>query len=110
MRVKNSTKHRYRRYTTYDLLHLFLFLIYVRSKRLDFIYFTYLGGSCTWLNRSQISRPLPDDLVIPVHLEVGQEFCLRFFDQLLLVFLELLLIFSRQSLHSRLDDVAGRDI
>jgi hypothetical protein len=47
--------------------------------------------------------------VIPVHLEDGQEFRLRFLDQSLLVFLDLLLIFSRQILHSRLDDVAGRN-
>jgi hypothetical protein len=30
---------------------------------------------------------------------------MRFLDQLFLVFLKILLIFSRQSLHSRLDDV-----
>jgi hypothetical protein len=33
----------------------------------------------------------------------------RFLDQLLLVFFELLLIFSRQSFHSRLNDVGGRE-
>jgi hypothetical protein len=48
--------------------------------------------------------------MIPIHLEAGQEFALDFFDQMFFVFLEFLLIFSRQSLHSWLDDVAERDI
>ena len=39
------------------------------------------------------SVALSENLVIPIHLMVGQEFCVCFLDQLLLVFLELLLIF-----------------
>jgi hypothetical protein len=38
--------------------------------------------------------------VIPIHLEVGKNLRLCILDQLLLVFLKLMLIFSRQSLHS----------
>jgi hypothetical protein len=49
-------------------------LIYVRCKRLDFVCFTYLGGSRSRLERSQIRRPLSNDLVIHVHSEVGQNF------------------------------------
>jgi hypothetical protein len=92
------------------MLHLFSLFIYVRSKRLDLVGFTYFWGSCSRSERSQINCPLSDDLVILVHLEVGQGFRMRFLDQPLLVFLELLLIFSRQMLHSWLDDVAERDI
>jgi hypothetical protein len=56
---------------------------------------------------SQISRPLSNDLVVPVHLEVGPEFCICFLDQLLLVLLELELFVSRQGLPSQLYDIAG---
>jgi hypothetical protein len=51
-----------------------------------------------------------NDLVIPVHFEVGEELRLYFLDQLLLVLLKLLLFFSRRSFSSRLNDVAGRDV
>jgi hypothetical protein len=60
-----------------------------------------------WSKRSRTSRPLPNDLVVPIHLEVDQEFCLRFLDQLLLVLLELELFVSRQGLPSRLYNIAG---
>jgi hypothetical protein len=55
-------------------LHLFSLLIYVRSKGLDFVCFTYFGGSCSRSERSQICRLLPDDFLISVHLEVGKNF------------------------------------
>jgi hypothetical protein len=77
--------------------------IYVSSKRLYFICLAYLGG-----RRSRSA--LPDDLVIPVHFEVGQEFRLCFLDQLLIVLLKLPLIFSRQSFLGQLNDVAGKDV
>jgi hypothetical protein len=77
------------------LLHMFSLFIYVRSKSLDFVCFTYLGDNCSWSERSQISRPLSDDLVILVRLEVGLEFGLGLLDQLPFVFLKLLLAFSR---------------
>jgi hypothetical protein len=97
-------------YTPYNLLHLVSLLIYVSSKRLNFVCFTYLGGSCSRSERSQISRPLSNDLVVPVHFEVGQEHFFCFLDQLLLVQLELQLFFSQQGFASRLDDVARGDI
>jgi hypothetical protein len=59
--------------------------------------------------RSQISRPLPNDLVVPVHLEVGEELRLCFLDQLLLVLLELELFVSRQGFPGRLYDIAGEN-
>jgi hypothetical protein len=61
-------------------------------------------GSCYGSER--ISRSLLNNLV-PVHFEVGQELCLCFLDQLLLVLLKLELFFSRQDFPSRLYDVAG---
>jgi hypothetical protein len=70
------------------MLHLFSLFIYVRFKRLELVGVTYIGGIRYGSERSQISRPLPNDLVVPVHLEVGQELCLCFLDQLLLVGLE----------------------
>jgi hypothetical protein len=86
----------------YNLLHLVSLLIYVSSERLD-----YLWGSRNRLERSQISRPLSNDLIVHVHSEVGHELCFCLLDQLLLVLLKLQLFFSRQGFPSRLDDVAG---
>jgi hypothetical protein len=77
------------------MLYLVSLLIYVSFKRLNFIYFAYLRGRCSRSERGYISRPLPDDLVIPANFEVGQEFYLCFFDQLLLMFFKFLLVFSR---------------
>jgi hypothetical protein len=51
---------------------------------------------------------LLNDLFIPVHFEVGYEFC--FLDQLLLVLLELELFFSQQGFPSRLADIAGETL
>ena len=85
-------------YIPYDTLHLLSLFVYVSFKRLEFVGATYIWGNRSRSERSQICRPLPNDFVVPVHLEVGKEFCLCFLDQLLLVFLKLLLIFSRQSL------------
>jgi hypothetical protein len=48
---------------------------------------------------------MSDDLVVPVHFEVGQELCFCLLDHLLLVLLELELFVSRQGLPSRLYDV-----
>jgi hypothetical protein len=73
----------------YNQLHLVSLLTYVSSKRLDFVCFAYLGGSRSRSERSQISRPLSNDLVVPVHSEVGQKLPLCFLDQLLLVLLKL---------------------
>jgi hypothetical protein len=85
-------------------------LIYVSFKRLEFIRVAYLRGSCSKSERSQICRPLPNDFVVPVHFEVGQELCLCFLNQLLLMLLELELFFSRQGLPSRLYDIAGGNV
>jgi hypothetical protein len=53
---------------------------------------------------------MSDDLVVPVHFEVGQEPCFRLLDHLLLVLLELELFVSRQCIPSRLYDVAWGNI
>jgi hypothetical protein len=45
-----------------------------------------------------------------VYLEIGQVLLLGLLDQLFLVLLEFLLIFSRKAFHSRLDDVASGDV
>jgi hypothetical protein len=66
-----------------------------RSKGLGFVCFAYLGGSRNRSERSQISRSFSNDLVVPVHFEVGQELCFCFLDQPLLVLLKLKLFFSR---------------
>jgi hypothetical protein len=50
---------------------------------------------------------MPDDLVVPVHFEVGQELCFRLLDHPLLVLLKLELFVSWQGLPSWLYDVAG---
>jgi hypothetical protein len=50
---------------------------------------------------------LPNDFIVPVHLEADQEYCLCLLDQLFLVILELELFFSRQGFPCRLDDIAG---
>ena len=50
---------------------------------------------------------MSDDLVVPVHFEVGQEPRFRLLDHLLLVLLELELFVSRQGFTSRLYNVAG---
>jgi hypothetical protein len=94
----------------YDILHLVSLLIYIIFKRLEPVRVAYLGGICGRSERSQICRPLPNDLVVPVHFEVGQELRLCFLDQLLLVLLELDLFVSRQGLPSRLYDIAGGDV
>jgi hypothetical protein len=94
----------------YDMLHLLSLFIYVSFKRLELVGVTYIGGIRCRSERRQISRPLPNDLVVPVHLEVGEELHLCFLDQLLLVLLELELFVSRQGLPSWLYDIAGGDI
>jgi hypothetical protein len=81
-------------YTPYDMLHLLSLFIYVSFKRLELVDVTYIGSIHCGSERSQISRPLPNNLVVPIHLEVGQELYLCFFDQLLLVLLELELFIS----------------
>ena len=53
---------------------------------------------------------MSDDLVVPVHFEVGQELCFCLLDQLLLMLLELELFVSRQGLPSQLYDVACGNI
>jgi hypothetical protein len=55
----------------YDMLHLFSLLIYVSFKRLKLVGVTYIGGIRYGSEQSQISRSLPNDLVVSVHLEVG---------------------------------------
>jgi hypothetical protein len=92
------------------MLHLLSLFIYVSFKRLELVGVTYIGGIRCRSERRQISRPLPNDLVVPVHLEVGEELHLCFLDQLLLVLLELELFVSRQGLPSWLYDIAGGDI
>jgi hypothetical protein len=75
-------------YIPYDMLHLLSLFIYVGFKRLELIGATYIGGIRSRSERSQICRPLPNDFVVPVHLEVDQESRLCFLDQLLLALLE----------------------
>jgi hypothetical protein len=93
----------------HDILYLLSLFIYVSFKRLEHVGVTYIGGIRCGSERSQISRLLPNDLVVPVHLEVGQEFRLFFLDQLLLVLLELELFVSWQGFPSRLYDIARGD-
>jgi hypothetical protein len=50
---------------------------------------------------------MPDDLVVAVHFDVGQELCFCLLDHLLLVLLKLELFVGWQGLPSRLYDVAG---
>jgi hypothetical protein len=92
------------------MLHLFSLFIYVSFKSLELVGVTYIGGIRYGSEQSQISRPLPNDLVVPVHLEVGQKFHLCFLDQLLLVLLELELFVSRQGLPSWLYDIVGGNV
>jgi hypothetical protein len=55
------------RFVAFDLTaHL-----YVSSNRLDFVCLAYLGVVVAGRTESEISRPLPDDLVIPAHFEDG---------------------------------------
>jgi hypothetical protein len=75
-------------YIPNDMLHLLSLFVYVSFKRLEFIGATYIGGNRSRSERSQICRPLPNDFVVLVHLEVGQKFRLYFSDQLLLTLLE----------------------
>jgi hypothetical protein len=56
------------------MLHLFSLFIYVSFKRLELVGVTYIGGIRYGSEQSQINRPLPNDLVVPIHLKVGQEF------------------------------------
>jgi hypothetical protein len=93
----------------YDILHLFSLLIYIILKRLQLVCITYIGDIWCGSKRSRIRRPLSDDLVVPVHFEVGQELCFCLLDQLLLVFLELELFVGRQGFPSRLYNVVGGD-
>jgi hypothetical protein len=94
-------------YIPYDTLHLLSLFVYVSFKRLELIGAIYIGGIRSRLERSQICRPLLNDFVVPVHLEVGQEFRLCFLDQLLLALLESELFFSRQGYPCWLDDISG---
>jgi hypothetical protein len=75
-------------YIPYDTLHLLSLFVYVRFKRLELIGATYIGDIRSRSERSQIRRLLPNDFVVPVHLEVGQKLRLCFLDQLLLALLE----------------------
>jgi hypothetical protein len=90
-------------------LHLFLLFIYIILKRLQLICITYIGDIWCGSERSQIRRLISDDLVVPVHFEVGQELCLRLLDHLLLVLLELELFFGRQGFPSWPYNVAEGD-
>jgi hypothetical protein len=94
----------------YDILHLFSLFIYIILKRLYLVCVAYLRGSHSRLKRSQIRRPLSNDLVVLVYFEDGQESRLCFLDQLLLVLLELELFISRQGIPSRLYNIAWGDV
>jgi hypothetical protein len=94
-------------YIPYDTFYLLSLFVYVNFKRLEFIGTTYIGGNRSRSERSQICRPLPNDFVVPVHLEVDQEFFLCFTNQLLLTLLEQELFFSRQGFPCWCDDIAG---
>jgi hypothetical protein len=94
-------------YIPYDTLQLLSLFVYVSFKRLEFVGATYIRGNRCRSERSQICRPLPNNFVVPVHLEVGQELRLCFLDQLLLVLLKQELFFSRQGFPCRCDDIAG---
>jgi hypothetical protein len=52
-------------------LHLLSLFVYVSFKRLELIGATYIWGIRSRSERSRIYRPLPNDFVVPVHLEVG---------------------------------------
>jgi hypothetical protein len=69
-----------------------------------------LGVAAVGQSEARSVAPLPNNLVVPVHLEVGQELRLCFLDQLLLVLLELELFVSRQGFPSRLYDIVGGDV
>jgi hypothetical protein len=58
-------------YNPYDTLQLLSLFVYVSFKRLEFVGATYIGGNRSRSERSQICHPLPNDFVVPVHLEVG---------------------------------------
>jgi hypothetical protein len=94
----------------YDILHLLSLFIYIILKRLQFVYITYIGDILCGSERSRIRHPLSDDLVVPVHFEVGQELCFCLLDHPLLVLLKLKLFVGRQGFPSRLYNVAGGDI
>jgi hypothetical protein len=94
-------------YIPYDTLQQLSLFVYVSFKRLEFVGATYIGGNRSRSERSQICRSLPNDFVVPVHLEVGQELRLCFLDQLLLALLEQELFFSRQGFPCQRDDIAG---
>ena len=81
-------------YISYDTLHLLSMFVYVSFKRLELIGVTYIGDIRCGSEQSRISRSLPNDLVVPVYFEVGQEVRLRFLDQLLFMLLELELFIS----------------
>ena len=66
-------------------------------------------GRCGRSKRYQVTFPLPDDLLMLVHLEVCQVLRLGLLKQLSFVVLEFLLTFSRQVLQSQLHDVAWGD-
>jgi hypothetical protein len=74
---------------------------------LQLVCITYIGDILCGSKRSRIRRPLSDDLVVPVHFEVGQEPCFCLLDQLLLVRFELELFVGRQGFPSQLYNVAG---
>jgi hypothetical protein len=90
-------------------LYLFSMFIYIILKRLQLICITYIGDIWCGSERSWIRRPMSDDLVVPVHFEVGQELCFRLLDHLLLVLLKLELFFGRQGFPSRLYNVVEGD-
>jgi hypothetical protein len=58
------------------------------------------------VGRGDVRRPLSDDFIVHVHLEVDQKLRFCLLNQLLLVLLELELFVSQQGLPSRLYNVA----
>jgi hypothetical protein len=96
-------------YIPYDTLQLLSMFVYVSFKRLELLVLLTLGVIVVGRSEVRSVAPLPNDFVVPVHLEVGQELRLCFLDQLLLALLEQELFFSRQGFPCRRDDIAGRN-
>lgn len=84
-------------------------VITIILKRLDVVRLTYIRRRCDRSKRYQVTFPLPDDLLMLVHLEVCQVLRLGLLNQLSFVVLEFLLTFSRQVLQSQLHDVAWEE-
>lgn len=69
-----------------------------------------LGVAVVGRSDASLVASIQMTFLIPVHLEIGQVLRLGLLDQLLYVLLKVPLIISRQSLYSRLDNIAEGNI